>query len=132
MTRKVAIVGSTTFPLTAPLATQVVDVLRGLGSDAVILTRNGDCGFDKFLQSAALTLGLRCFSYRGDGGYDNARRDGDLVADADELVAFIDPDQLEVTRHGTAGMVERALSAGKPVRAATAVENNLVWADAVR
>lgn len=126
MTRKVGVIGSTTFPLSPGVGAQVVDVLRGLDG-AVILTR-GSGPFETFLSHAALVLGLRCFAFKG-SGRDNWQRDVELIEACDELLAFFAPDTLDDPTTGTAHVVEVALAAGRPVRAASVVNGNLVWAD---
>lgn len=128
MTRKIAVVGSGTFPLTCEVGAQVVDVIRGY-EDAVFITR-GSGPFEKFVGHVCLTLGVRCFEMKGGGGGDNFVRDAELVMACDELVAFIDPAVLDKPHGGTQMVIERALSAGRKVRAATAVEGNLVWEEA--
>lgn len=125
--KKVAVIGSTTFPLTASLGTEIVNTLRSFG-ECVILTR-GAGEFERFIAVAAIALGLRCFAMPGQGGSLNFVRDAELVEACDEMVAFIDPAALDAPHRGTAMVIERALTAGKRVRAATSVEGNLVWAD---
>lgn len=125
--KKVCVVGSTTFPLTAPVGAQIVDVLRAYGPEAVFLTRNAETGFDRFVATVALALGNRCFAFEAGGGGDVFRRDGEMVMAADELIAFVDPDQLHASKYGTAGVIERALVAGKPTRVATVAREALVW-----
>ncbi len=131
MTRKIGVVASTTFPLSTAVGAEVVDCLRAYGPDTLFLTR-GAGPFEQFVATAALVLGARCFAYPGEGGRANLERDDALVADCEELVAFLDRKALEAgaTLYGTAGVIERALAAGKPVKAATAVEGALVWANA--
>jgi hypothetical protein len=124
VTRKVSVVGSRTFPLTGPIGAQIVDTLRELGPDALVLTR-GAGPFEQFISTVSLALGLRCFQYVGHGR-DNWERDTELVADADEVVAFVDPALLD-TKSGTAHVIECALAAGKPVKVATVVGDTLVW-----
>jgi hypothetical protein len=124
MTRKVGICGSGTFPLTTPVAAQVVDCLREFGEDTLFLTR-GSGPFELFVSTVALALGRRCFAYKG-SGRDNWERDAELVADADEVIAFLDPALLEA-RTGTAHVIECALAAGKPCRVATVAAGELVW-----
>lgn len=128
MTRKIAIIGSTTFPLSVAIGRQVVDVMAEYGEDVVFLTRGAE-GFDKFVETAALVMGRRCFAFHGGGGADNFVRDGELAVACDEMVAFFDPAALDAPYGGTGMVAERALSAGKKVRAATAVGESLVWAD---
>lgn len=129
MTRKIAVIGSSTFPLTTPVGAQVVDVMRAYGPEAVFLTRNATSPFEKFVANVALAIGNRCLSYQASGGGDNYVRDGHLATDCDEMIAFVDPRALDAPQRGTAMVIERALSAGKPVRAATVVQGNLVWAE---
>jgi hypothetical protein len=124
MTRKVGICGSGTFPLTTPVGAQVVDCLREFGEDTLFLTR-GSGPFELFVSTVALALGRRCFAYKG-SGRDNWERDAELVADADEVIAFLDPALLEA-RTGTAHVIECALAAGKPCRVATVAAGELVW-----
>lgn len=127
--KKIAVIGSSTFPLSTPIGAQVVEVLREYGSDTLILTRNAETGFDHFVAAVAIALGQRCMSFKGAGRSDNFVRDAELVEACDEMVAFIDPAALDAPHRGTAMVIERALTAGKKVRAATPVEGNLVWAD---
>lgn len=125
MTRKVAVIGSTSFPLTTAIGAQVVDAIRGY-EDAALLTR-GSGPFEAFVANVAIAIGLRCFAFKG-SGIDNWKRDRELATAADEVLAFLDPDQLENEKSGTAHVLELALAAGKPVRAATVVDGTLVWA----
>ena len=127
MTRKVAICGSSSFPLDAAVGAQVVDTILGFGEDVLILTR-GAGAFDAFVSTVALVLGRRCFNYPGSSS--NWQRDIELAFDANELVAFLDPAVLDNPKTGTAHLIECALAAGKPVRVATPVEGTLVWARA--
>jgi len=128
MTRKVAVIGSTTFPLGTAVGAEVVDTIRGFGDNTAILTR-GSGPFEAFVAHVALALGIRCFEYRGTGGPDNLVREADLVADCDEVVAFLDPACLDAPYTGTGMFVERALNAKKPTRVATVSGGSLVWAD---
>lgn len=128
MTRKVAVVGSTVFPLTAATGAEVVDALRSLGDEAAVLTR-GAKGFEQFLVHACIVLGLRCFQYAGHG-LGNWERDAELVQDADEVIAFVAMDSLDDPRTGTAHLLEVALAARKPVRVATACDDRLYWVEA--
>ncbi len=128
MSRKIAMIASTSFPLVTEIGAQIVDVIREY-DDAVFLTR-GSGETERFISHVCLTLDKRCFKFIGHGGGDNFSRDDELVAAADEVVAFLDPNVLETPFTGTKGVIDRALRAGKPVRAATPVEGNLVWVDA--
>lgn len=116
MTRKVAFVGSSVFPMTASIGAQIVDVLRALGPDVVLLTRgNGD--IDRFLTTVAPLLDIRCFMYPSEGGASNWLRDVELVRDADEVIAIISRADLEARRTGgTLHVVEKALDQRKPTR----------------
>lgn len=127
MTRKIGIVGSTTFPLTAATGAEVVDLMRDAPEDTLFLTR-GSHGFEQFLIHAALILGRRMFTYQGAGGGSNFERDSELVRDCDELVAFLDPEAI-AERTGTTMLIDRALEAGRPVRVATVADGTLVWAE---
>lgn len=127
MTRKVAVVGSTSFPLDAGVGTQVVDTLLALGEDVVFLTR-GSPGFDAFVMAVAPLIGRRCFSYPSSGGADNWLRDIELVKDADEVLGFLDPDSLSDPQTGTGHVLEVALQNEKPTKAFTVVDGSLVWA----
>ncbi len=124
MTRKVAVVGSRSFPLTGPIGAQIVDCLREFGPDTLVLTR-GAGPFEQFVSTVALALGLRSFAYVGHGR-DNWERDAELAHDADEVVAFVDPAQLDA-KSGTAHVIECALALPRPVRVATVVEGSLIW-----
>lgn len=128
MTRRVAMVASGSFPLSTELGAQIVEVIRGY-EDAVFLTR-GSGETERFIAHVCLALDRRCFAFRGYGGGDNFARDDELVAAADEVIAFLDPGVLEGPRTGAKGVIDRALRAGKKVRAAAPVEGNLVWEDA--
>ena len=127
MTRKVAMVGNHTFPIDASIGKQVVDVMLEYGEDVAFLTRGSE-GFDQFIIHASLVIGRRVFTYKGQGGTDNLIRDGELVNDADEVLAFFDPETMHREDTGTAMVVEKALTARKPTRAYTVVEGALVWA----
>lgn len=127
--RKIAVIGSTTFPLNAAVGAQVVDALRAFGEDVVFLTR-GSGPFETFVGHVAIALGRQCLAFKGAGGADNFVRDAELVTACDELLAFVDLSRVEAGYTGTGGVIERALSIGRPVRAATAVDGSLVWADA--
>lgn len=126
MTRKVVVVGSTSFPIDSSIGTQVVEELQALGADLAILTRGSE-GFDQFIGHVCIILGVPCFTYRSAGGADNFLRDVELVRDADEVIAFFDPATLDRTDTGTGHIVEVALTQQKPVRAYTSVDGSLVW-----
>jgi hypothetical protein len=127
MSRKVALVGNDSFPLDISLGGQVVQIIRDLG-DCTILTRARP-HFDLFIQHCAIVLGLRCLTYDADGGASNIERDSFLIRDADEVYAFLTLEEFEQGRlSGTYWLIEKALAAGKPVRAYTNVDGALVWA----
>ncbi len=126
---KAVIVGSTTFPMTAPVLAEVIDIVRSLPEGTMLLTR-GSKGFDTTIQTAAILLGIPCFGYPAGGGSDNFLRDIELVKDGDEVLAFFDPDSLHDPNTGTGHVVEMALNAEKPVRAYTVVNDHLVYAGA--
>jgi hypothetical protein len=129
-TRRVAIVGSTSFPLDAALMAEVVDVLRGLGDNVALLTRGSD-GFDEFITHVAPLLEMRCFTYPSAGGPDNWKRDGELAGDADEVIAFITRAELDRgDMTGTLHVTERALDKKKPTKLYTEVDGHLVYAGA--
>jgi hypothetical protein len=127
MTKKIALVGSQTFPIDTATGTEIVNVIRGFGEDVVILTRGAE-GFDRFVMQVAPIIGVRCFAYPSSGGADNWLRDLEIVKDADEILAFLDPDSLHDPNTGTAHLLECALRAEKPTRAYTALHGSLVWA----
>lgn len=128
MTRKIAIVGNRAFPLDVAIGTQIVDTIRALPEDALILTR-GVAGFEEFLKHVCLALGRRCFTYSAHGGGDNFARDRELATDCDELLAFLAPDGLD-GRTGAHRVIEEALALKRPVRVATVADGLIVWADA--
>ena len=127
--RRVCVVGSSDFPLTAPLGAEIVNLLRALPTNAVILTR-GRGAVDEFVSHASIVLGLRCFTYPSAGGPDNWDRDWELATDADEVIALFASATLPDMNTGTAHLVEAALSRKKPVRAFTEVDGMLVFAGA--
>lgn len=118
-------VGNNAFPLDAAVGAQIVDLLRGF-QDSTILTRQRPT-FDVFIQHCAMILGIRCLTYDAEGGPSNVERDSTLVRDCTELHAFLCLDD-EQGRTGTGMLMEIALSAGKKVRAYTAVDGALVFA----
>jgi len=126
VTKKVCVVGSTTFPIDAAVGAEIVDLLRDFGEDVVFLTR-GSKGFDRFIMQVAPLIQRRCFSFPSEGGADNFLRDIELVRDADEIIAFFDPATLHDMNTGTGHVVECALNAKKPVRAFTSVNGSLVY-----
>jgi len=129
MSRKVAVVGSTSFEITTPIGAQIVDLVRHLG-DVLLLTR-GTGEVEHFIATIAPLLDLRCFAYPAQGGADNWIRDVELVRDADEVIAIVSRADLEAKREtGTLHVVEKALDQEKPVRMYTEVAGSLVYAAA--
>lgn len=119
--------GNRSFPLTAAIGAQIVDVLLAFGQDVVFLTR-GSPGIDEFIMRAAPLIGRRCFAYPSTGGAENFNRDVELVKDADEVVAFFDIDRLHDEHTGTAHVVAKALDKHKPVHAYAALDERLIYA----
>lgn len=125
MSRKVAVVGNTAFPLDAAVGAQIVDLLRGF-QDSTILTRKRPT-FDVFIQHCAIILGVRCLTYDAEGGSSNIERDSALIRDATELHAFLCLDDFEQGREsGTEWLVQKGLSAGLPVYAYASIDGALV------
>jgi hypothetical protein len=127
--RRVCVVGSAAFPLTAEIGAQIVDLLRALPPGTAILTR-GRGTVDEFVGHVALALGLRCLTYPSKGGADNWDRDVELARDADEVIALFASASLADMNTGTAHLVEKALDQKRPVRAFTEIDNQLVYAGA--
>ena len=125
MTRKVGLVANESFPVDANIGSQVVDIMNSF-AEPVFLTR-GCQGLERFVEHAAIVIGRPAFRYPARGGVDNFDRNRDLVNDADVVLAFLDPDTLDVET-GAQHVIEAALSARKPTRAYTLVEGRLVWA----
>ena len=126
--RKVAIVGSTSFQITTTIGAEIVDIVRGLGPDVVLLTR-GTGEVDHFIATIAPILEIRCFAYPSQGGADNWLRDVELARDSDEVIAIVSRKDLDKGRDsGTLHLVEKALDQGKPTRLFTEVDGALVYA----
>lgn len=118
-------VGNHSFPLDAGLGTQIVDVMRSFG-DVTFLTR-AKGPVDLFVQHVSIVLGVSCFTYAGGGGLSNLERDSTLISDCTELHAFLCLDDFEQgAQSGTSWLLEKALSAGLPTFAYTAVDGMLV------
>lgn len=125
MTRKIVIVGNSSFQLDAGIGAQVVDHIRDLG-DIVILTRGAD-GFDRFIMTVAPLINVRCFAYPGKGGADNMTRNQEMVKDADEVHGFLNLDDFELGKEsGTMHVIDAGLSAGVPTFAFTTVNGQLI------
>jgi len=130
MSHKVAIVASSSMEVTTPLGAQIVDLVRHLGEDVLLLTR-GTGEVEHFIATIAPLLELRCFAYPAQGGADNWIRDVELVRDADEVIAIVSRADLEAKREtGTLHVVEKALDQEKPVRMYTEIDGSLVYAAA--
>lgn len=127
MERRIAVVGSTSFPITPEIGAEVVDVLREFPQGTTFLTR-GSPGFDHFIRRVGEVAGLSVVVYPARGGSSNWDRDVALVRDATEVLAFLDPATLSDSNTGTAHIVEKALDQRKPTRAWTVADNHLVFA----
>ena len=125
--RRVAIVGSTTFPLTPEIGAEVVDIMRGYPDGTVFLTR-GSSGFDTFISRASDIIGRTCVLYPSPGGSRNWDRDVALVKDADEVLLFFDPASLHDPNTGTAHVGEKALDQRKKVMAYSVANERLIYA----
>ncbi len=123
----VAVVGSSSFPLTPELGSEVVDLLRSYAPGTTFLTREKPY-FDQFVYRAMAILGYTVVAYPSLGGPGNWDRDVALVHDADELVAFFDPATLDDMNTGTAHLVEKGLDKRKKVRAYTVANDHIVFA----
>jgi hypothetical protein len=125
--KRVALVGNSTFPLDAATGAQVVDQIKSLGPDCTLLTRKRPA-FDQFIQHCAIILGLRCLTYDADGGASNIERDETLVRDCDELHGFLTLDEFEQgVGTGTRWLIDKALKAGKATYAYTVVDGLLIY-----
>ncbi len=129
MTRRAALVGSTNFPLDASVTTQVVDLMRELGQETVILTRGSE-GFDQFVIAAARVLGMRVLLYPSQGGPDNWQRDVELVNDSTEVHGLLSLEDFEkaTKMSGTLHVVEQGLNARRPTALYTVVDGLLIKA----
>lgn len=126
-TRRVAVVGSRSFPITPEVGAEIVDLLRAYPEGTVFLTR-GSPGFDTFLMAVCPIIGYTALAYPSKGGADNFLRDVQLVKDADEVLVFFDPDSLDNQNTGTAHIAEKALDQKKPTRAYSVAGRSLVYA----
>ena len=112
--KRVLVCGSSTFPLTPEIGAEVVDVLRAFPQGTVFLTR-GSAGFDTFIAAVGPIIGVTVLLYPSPGGSSNWDRDVAMVKDADEVLAFFDPDRLHDENSGTAHVVAKALDQKKKV-----------------
>lgn len=119
--------GSRSFPLTPEVGTEIVNLLRAYPAGTLILTRGSE-GFDTFVMRAAEIMEMPVVPFPSAGGGDNFRRDADMVREADEVIAFLDPNSLRNMNTGTAHVVEKALDQKKPTRAYSVSGNHLVFA----
>ena len=126
--KKIVVVGSNNFPLTPGLGAQVVDVIRELPEDAVVLNR-GRGEFDTFISTVCMAIDRRCFGYPSEGGPDNWVRDVEMAKDADSGICFISREDLEKKETGgTLHVCEKLLDQGKPVKMYTEDGGSLMWA----
>lgn len=127
--KKVAIVGSSSFPLNAGIGAQIVDMMREREPGTVFLTR-GKGDVDVFVGHVSLALGFTCLTYPSEGGPDNWRRDVDLARDADEIITIISRNDLELSdkTSGTLHIAEKGLDQRKHVVMMTEADGRLVWA----
>lgn len=118
-----AIVGSRTFPLQKG-AGYIFELIAGLKLNDKVLVRPSE-GVDYIAKTLAEALDVEVVMFRAAGGKELVfKRDEDLVAFADRIEAFFDPDH--VMEGGTGHIVEVALRANKPVRAWTVHDEELV------
>lgn len=125
--RKVAIVGSRSFPISPEVGAEVVDLMREYAEGTVFLTRGSE-GFDTFVLAVAPIIGYTAIAYPSAGGANNFLRDVQLVKDADEVLVFLDPDTLDDMNTGTAHVLAKALDQKKPTRAYSVANRHLVFA----
>ena len=125
--RKVAVVGSSSFPITPEVGAEVVDVLRTYPEGTVFLTR-GSAGFDTFLMAVCPIIGYTALAYPSPGGSKNWDRDVALVKDADEVLCFFDPATMHDENSGTAHVATKALDQKKKTLAYTVANRHLVYA----
>ncbi len=127
MGRRIAVIGNSSFPLGPAVGAEIVDILRSFGEGAVVLTRLRP-PFDVFVAHACMILGIACLTYDAEGGPSNIERDSILVRDCTEMHAFFDLGEFEQgAESGTGWLVEKALAAGKPVKAYASLEGNLIF-----
>lgn len=120
-------VGSGSFPIDREIGGQVVDILREYPEGTIFLTR-AKGRFDTFVSIAVEHLGYAVVRFASPGGSRNWDRDVEMVGQADEVVAFFDPDTLSDMNTGTAHVVEKALDKKKRVRAFTLANGHIVFA----
>ena len=126
VSKKVALVGNSSFPLDPAIGAQIVDLIREWGNDVTLLTRLRP-PFDVFVQHCSVVLGLRCFTYDAEGGGSNILRDSAIIDDCTELHGFLTLDEFEKGEDsGTFWLVQKALAASKPTYAWTCVEGMLI------
>jgi hypothetical protein len=118
----IAIIGSRTFPLTKGVG-YIFELIAGLRANDRVLVRPSE-GVDYIAKTLAGALDIPVTEFRATGGRELVfKRDEDLVAYADRIEAFFDPDH--VMEGGTGHIVEVALRSGKPVRAWTVRDGEL-------
>lgn len=126
MSKKVALIGNSNFPLDAGVGAQIVDVIRDWGKDVTILTRARP-SFDLFVQHVCVVLGLRCLTYDAEGGPSNIERDSALVRDCDELHGYLTLEDFEAGKEsGSMWLIQKSLAASKPTYAYTVVDGRII------
>jgi hypothetical protein len=125
--KRIAIVGSHSFPLTPEVGAEIVDVMRRYPDGTVFLTR-GSAGFDTFICAVGPIIGAPVLTYASEGGSKNWDRDVKMVKDADEVLCFFDPDTLHDENTGTAHVATKALDQKKKTMAYTVANRRLVYA----
>ena len=122
----IAVVGSTSFPLSVPVGAAILDLLLAYPQGTLFLTR-GSPGFDTFLLDACPQLGLSVEARPSEGGSRNWDRDVALVQDADEVVVFLDPGSLHDENTGTSHVLDKALDQRKRTQAYSCAGDTLVY-----
>ena len=121
--RKVCVVGSSNIEVTTSIGAAIVDLVRDLGPDIVLLTR-GSGEVDHFIATIAPLLELRCFMFPAEGGASNFLRDIELVRSCDEVIAICSRRDLEKkAESGTLHVVAKALDQEKRVRLYTVLDD---------
>ena len=124
--RVVAVVGSSSFPLTVSVGAAVLDLLLAYPQGTLFLTR-GSPGFDTFLLDACPRLGLPIEVRPSAGGRDNWLRDAAMAVECQELLAFLDPRTLPDENTGTSHLVSKFLDKKRRVQAFSAAGDALVF-----
>lgn len=129
-TERVCIVGARSFPHNG--APFIWHIIEELDNDAVVLVRSAGWGgpssvVDAYVRQCAEQRGLtiQLCSPQLPGREGVFHRDNEMVAAADRVVAFYDPEH--IGEGGTGHVVEAALRANKPVTAWTVRDGTLVY-----